>query len=169
MSFKRALELTKKYYGNYPGPTERTYDKAEEVAKYFNNMNVRNAGVIAVAIGSDEQYYLGLSPYLQQNVTSDAGYLKFGPDLKAILGDTFLFCRKTSDYIAAKAKNNPGCAEKKIVSSIYLAGQTLKEISVVPHPDTDWAEGLPPAMVVVGSADGALIAPCESCRSIYQV
>lgn len=167
MSFKRALELTKKYYGNYPGPTERTYDKAEDVANYFGNMNVKTAGVIAVAIGSDEKYYLGLSPYLQQKVMSNDGYLKFRPDLEAIFDGDFVFCSQTSGDIVAKAKNNPGCAEKKIVSTIYLARQTLNEISVVPHPDTEWAEGLPPAMVVVGSADGALIAPCESCRSIY--
>ena len=129
-------------------------------------MGVRTAGVIAVGIGSDDKCYLGLSSHLQENVTSEGGHFKFGSDLKDILGEDFGYCKKTLDDIVAKATNNPGCAEKKVVSGIPIASQKLKEISIVPHPDTEWAEDLPPAMVVVGSADGALIAPCKSCLSI---
>ncbi|MEX3816623.1 hypothetical protein AB3X96_42005 [Paraburkholderia sp. BR13439] len=53
MSFKTAIELTKKYYGNYPGPTEETYALAEKVADFFKENAISAAGVIAVAIGSD--------------------------------------------------------------------------------------------------------------------
>jgi hypothetical protein len=170
--FKRALQLTKKYYGNYPGPTELTYNFCLDVSNFFKKMGVRAEGVITVAIGSDKKRYLGLSRKLDQNACSSDGYFKFGPDLKAILGD-FVFCKNISDDIIAKAKDkgkdnaNLGCAEQKAVSSIYLAKQKLIEISVVAHPDTKWTQGSPPATVVAEGTDGTFIAPCETCRAIY--
>ena len=168
--FKRALQLTKKYYGSYPGPTELTYNLCLDVAKFFDKMGVRAEGVIAVSIGSDKKRYLGMSRKLEQNVCSSDGYFKFGPELKAALGD-FVFCKRVSDDILAKAEDKGtrdlGCAEQKAVSSIYLAKQKLIEISVVPHPDTKWTQGSPPATVVAEGADGTFIAPCETCRAIY--
>jgi len=111
MSYQIALELTKKFYGNYPGPTERTYDKGVIVANYFNNIKVRNAGVVAVAIDNDGTFYLGLSPYLQANAASENGYVKFRDDLKQMIARDFVFSTITSDDIVAKANNhNPGCA-----------------------------------------------------------
>ena len=99
MSFKRELELTKNIR-----PTERTYKFAEEVGNYFNNMRITTAGVIAVGIGSDDKCYLGLSPYLQMNVTSEGGYLKFGSDLKSILGAELVYYKEALEDIVAKAR-----------------------------------------------------------------
>jgi hypothetical protein len=175
MSFERALELTKKFYGNYPGPTESTYALANQVADYFQTQNINTAGVIAVGIGSDDYYYLGLSPDLQSKVmTAMSGgepppnaHFRLGDGLEKSTGVAFDLCRKVADDIIEKAqRKNPGCAEKKIVSEIYALKVTLKEISVIPYPDTIWGENLP-AHVAVSGADGVLIAPCESCRKIY--
>jgi hypothetical protein len=170
--FKKTLQLTKKYYGNYPGPTELTFNFCSEVLNFFHKMGVRAEGVITVMIGSDKKRYLGLSRKLDQEVCSSDGYFKFGPDLKAILGD-FVFCKNRSDDIIAKAKdkgedkNDLGCAEQKALSSIYLAKQKLIEMSVVAYPDTKWTQGSPPATVVAEGTDGTVIAPCASCRAIY--
>lgn len=160
--------LARKWYGNYPGPTEDMYLEAISISNYFDNMSVRTAGVVAVARGTDGKLYLGLSPDLQKSVTSAGGWFKFGDDLKAQLGHDFVYCKDVLDHIKEKAKDiNPGCAEKKIVSSIGLAGQQLTEICVVPHPDNIWGKDLPALQVAV-SQEGALIAPCESCKAIYQ-
>ncbi|MBB5463851.1 hypothetical protein [Paraburkholderia sp. Cpub6] len=176
MSFKTAIELTKKYYGNYPGPTEETYALAEKVADFFKENAISAAGVIAVAIGSDKYHYLGLSPALQKAVMTQMideaggsalnGHFRLGRGLEAYTGVKFDLSRKVSTDIVGKASFNKGCAEKKIVSNMYLRKVTLKEISVIPFPETIFAESIP-AHIVVASADGAYIAPCATCLQIY--
>lgn len=179
MSFQEAHKLTHKFYGNYPGPTEDTYNLAMQVADYFESCHVKNTGVIGVAKCSEGLYHLGLSPDLQAAVmTCMAGlqdkaktmwnaHFRLGSGLKEATGTRFDLCRKVADNILLQVgSDNPGCAEKKIVTNVLRSGAKIAGISVVPYPDTQYATGLPAQMVGV-SADGAYIAPCKTCLAIY--
>lgn len=174
MSFETALQLTADYYGHYPGPTQDTYELAEQVAKFFKQNAIKTAGVIAVAIGSDDYHYLGLSPDLQRAVMTEMregqsmshGHFRLGRGLEAFTGTKFDLCRKVADDIAQKVDSNRGCAEKKIVTNIYARDLSIEEISVIPYPDTVFGASIP-AHIVVANGDGAYIAPCESCLAIY--
>ena len=179
MSFQEAHKLSHRFYGNYPGPTEDTYELAMAVAAYFASCAIRNAGVIGVAKCSEGLYHLGLSPDLQAAVmTCMAGlqdkantmlnaHFRLGDGLREATGIRFDLCRKVGDEIVKKAGGeNPGCAEKKIVTNVLRSGAKIKGISVVPYPDTQYADGLP-ATMVGASADGAYIAPCKTCLAIY--
>jgi hypothetical protein len=173
MGFQRALELTEKYYGAYPGPRKETYELAEGVAGYFKKNAVRSPGVIAVAYAGN-YYYLGLSPDLQRDVmtvmregqSKSHGHFRLGRGLEAELGVKFDLSRKVSDDLVGKVKSNFGCAEKKIVSNLNQRGDKMEQISVIAYPDNIYSDDIP-AHIVVASADGAYIAPCASCLAIY--
>lgn len=193
---QRIIDLAKPFYGNFPGPGSDTYDKAEEVSGVLRDLGIRDSGVIGVGKSDGERtvfrregattqiwdqsiYYLGFSPGLQRKVISELGrnprnrsektvaHFRLGRTLEERCMTTFILCWKVADRIIASVKDNRGCAEKKIVSSFdTYPDESLKEISVVAHPDSAYADDVPAHVVAVG-AEGAVIAPCESCRAIY--
>ncbi len=164
---ERALELTKEFYGGFPGPETTLYDKAKKISIELTNLGIDTIGVIAVAtsnIANDELYF-GMSPDIQLAVKK--AHLNLDPILRRILG-RYQICKYVSDEIADEVAYNKGCAEKKIITKMLENKGEIREISVVPHPDDAWGQGISDAQLVVATADNVYIAPCKTCIQIYQ-
>ncbi|MEA2563917.1 MAG: hypothetical protein QOH06_5421 [Acidobacteriota bacterium] len=162
----------RKYYGPFPGPDADLFIIGERVSQFLIENGVTEEGVIAVALSNFPYYYLNFSPGLQRAVreTISSRILVLGPMLEKATGKKFILRVAVPGggdvapaIIDQVGEDNPGCAEKKIITAIERYGEKMTAFSVVAHPADNYLNRTSSAHVVLGDSSQTYIAPCRSC------
>lgn len=164
--------LLRKHYGPFPGPDADLFSIGERVSQFLIDNGVTEEGVIAVARSNFPYHYLNFSPGLQRAVreTISSRIAVLGRMLEEATGEKFILRVAVPGggdvaptIIEQAGEDNPGCAEKKIITAIERYGETMTAFAVVAHPADNYLNRTSSAHVVVGTSSQTYISPCRSC------
>ncbi|MDR8363112.1 MULTISPECIES: hypothetical protein [Pseudomonas] len=170
--------LLARHFGNLPGPEKETYDVAQALSEVLKHNGVYTPGVVAVCWSAQGYWYTAVSPDIQRNIKAVAGAVGvtnwlFCATRLAIDATNYNYeqgicaCTTTLPVISGNYAN-PGCAEKKIISSVHRWGDVIEQLSLIGHPDIDNTRVLH-SYVAVGDKHGAYLAPCSSCLQVAKI
>jgi hypothetical protein len=163
------IEELKKFYDPFPPPTEEVLAFARQLASFLRRNGIVAPGVIAAARAKEGGLYIAMSTKIQQQAIQRIGNewaTRFAGLAWRMTLEQIWACTKVNDDIANVGDHSPGCAEKKIVSTLRNLGKKMVSIGVVAYPDDNGSVDVP-AHIVQGHSDGtSFIAPCESCLKV---
>ena len=169
-SFGNAPAKLREYYDPFPGPDEAAFGAADKLSTNLYGHGLKKVGIVACGYSATGWLYAAFSPDLQKAVRTrwNATDKAMADWIGKVTGDTKVwYCRSVAANIVTTARTNPGCAEKKIMSSMCHYGESMTGIAIVEHPEGTESKRLSAHTPLVSGA-GQYIGPCESCKVVYR-
>lgn len=166
MPSEYVLSRLKDYYDPFPVPCDEGFEAVDLIAGWLKGRGVQGTGggVIAVAHAANGHIYFAFSQALQKECKD----LRIYQNIRDAHPDRQTFCVSPgTTMLELFSRQNPTCAEKKILASVKAAGTTIANLTVGEYPQGSTANHKLTSHTPIGDQERAYVAPCKSCKSAY--